>query len=98
MAQVTPEPIELSHDQRVATPQRLQAGIEARARVALARCRILIDMVGIDAGRDQGIALKVMDLATIGFRNSAQVRGRTLKLRLLWYGEGRQAGYQRRLH
>lgn len=65
MAQIAPEPIEFPDDERAVAAQRLQAGIETGPLVEPPRCAVLIDMLGIDAGRDQGIALKVVDLAAV---------------------------------
>ena len=70
VAQITAEPVELPDDERVVAAQRLQAGIEAGPLVEPARCAVLIDMLGIDAGRDQRVALKVVNLAAIRLGHS----------------------------
>jgi hypothetical protein len=52
VAQVTPEPVQFPHHQRIPLAQRLQAARQARAVFALARCLILVKMGGIDARSD----------------------------------------------
>jgi hypothetical protein len=68
VAQIAAEPIEFPDDQRVVAAQRLQAGVQSRSLVEPARCGILIDMLGIDAGRDQRVVLQVVDLAGVTTR------------------------------
>ena len=59
MAQITAEPIELPHDQRVALAQRLDAALPCRAPLARARHLLDEDVSLVDAGRLQRVNLHV---------------------------------------
>lgn len=62
--QVPPEAVELPHHQRIALAQRLEAGVEARAAVLLARGAVLVDRVLGHAGPGQGMILEIKVLAS----------------------------------
>lgn len=66
VAQIASEPSQLPNDQRIVVTERLAADLQVGARVASARGGVLIDMIGIDPGRDQRAALEVVNLATVG--------------------------------
>jgi hypothetical protein len=67
MLEVAPQSIDLPNDERIALAQSLQAGGEGRAVVVLARGPVIVEVVRIDAGRDQRVALQVEPLAAVGF-------------------------------
>ncbi len=48
------ETVEFPHDERVAGLQEVEAALEAGTVVAHARCLVLEQMAGINAGSDQG--------------------------------------------
>src|SRR5690242_2814880 len=58
MRQRTAKAIELPDNQRIAGLEELEATLEAGTIVARARCLILEQVTGVDAGSDQGIALQ----------------------------------------
>jgi len=62
MMQTPAELVELPHDEGVALPQRLQAGGETGTVVASARSQILVEPVGVDAGGEQRVTLRVEGL------------------------------------
>ena len=70
VAQVAPEPVELPRHQHVALPQRLEAGGEPRPVVALAGGQVLVEVLGLDPGGEQGVALQVEQLAAVGLRDA----------------------------
>ncbi len=67
MLQIAPQPVELPDHKGVPLPQRLEASGKGRTVVFLAGCLVVVDMVGIDASRHQGIALQVEYLAAVSF-------------------------------
>ena len=63
--QIAAQPVELPDDQRIALPQRLEAGGQAGPVIPLAGGGVFIEVPGIDACGEQGIALQVGDLAAV---------------------------------
>jgi hypothetical protein len=65
---VAAEPIELPHDQRVAIPERLQAGGgQPGPVVPAAGGLVVVQMSGADAGRVQRVALQLGGLGSVRF-------------------------------
>ena len=63
--QIAAQPVELPDDQRIALAQCLQAGGKSGPVIPLAGGGVFIEMAGIDASGEQGIALQVVDLAAV---------------------------------
>jgi hypothetical protein len=62
VAQVATEPIQFPNHERITASQRLEARVETRPVVAPAGSRILIDVLGPYASRDQRIALQIVGM------------------------------------
>src|SRR5208337_5092685 len=70
VVQVAAEPIQLPGYQRVALAQRLEARLQARSAVALARRVVFVEAPRLDAGGEQRVALQVQRLTAIGLRDA----------------------------
>src|SRR5208283_47560 len=66
VVQVAAEPIELPGYQRVVFPQRLEARLQARSAVALARRVVFVEVPSLDTSGEQRSALQVQCLTAIG--------------------------------
>lgn len=78
VAQIAPEPVEIPDHERAITAQRVQEGVLSGALLEPAPRNILVDIVGINADRDQRIATETMVLTAIRFEhvNIADLRCR----------------------
>ena len=65
VAEVTAQPVELPDHERIALPQRLEAGGQAGPVIAFPGGGVLLEVTRIDVGGEQGIALQVGDLAAV---------------------------------
>ena len=65
VTQIAPEPVEFPEDQRVAGLERLQAGDQPRAGIVAARCQVLVDAGGINAGRQHRVPLRCQRLGAV---------------------------------
>ena len=70
VVQVAAKPVEFSGRQRVALAQRLEARLQARSAVALARRVVFVEASRLDAGGEQRVALQVQRLTAIGLRDA----------------------------
>src|SRR3546814_540720 len=70
MAEISAEPIQLPDCQRVTGAERLQASVESWTIIATSRGAVRVDFVRLYTRRDQCVALKIMDLRSIGFRDT----------------------------
>ena len=67
MFEIASQSVELPDHKRIVFAQRPQAGGEGRAVVAFAGGHVFVEVVQLDAGSDQGIALQVEHPAAVGF-------------------------------
>jgi hypothetical protein len=70
VVQVAAEPVELPDDERVAIAERLQACGETGAVIGAARGVVVVEVRGVDAGREQSVALEFDGLGSVGFGNA----------------------------
>jgi hypothetical protein len=75
VAEISPEPVELPHNKRVALAERLQTRGEAWSVIVLAGCRVAVDVPLEDAGGEQRVPLQVEHLRAVGFRDDASNAG-----------------------
>jgi hypothetical protein len=69
--EIPAEAVELPDHERIAFPQRLQAGRQAGSIVAAAGGEVLVEVLRPDAGGEQGIPLQVQHLGPVRLRDMA---------------------------
>jgi hypothetical protein len=68
MLEAAPQTVQLPHDQRIASPQRLANSLQTGAFLRSARGPVLIEVNGFDPGRQERIALQIQRLRPIRLR------------------------------
>ena len=71
VVQVSAEPVELPDHERVAVAKRFQALGQARAVIAPPGRPVFVEALILDAGRQEGVSLRVGGLAAVRFRDTA---------------------------